>query len=222
MLHYEQSKKEKMDLIKKSGVIGIIRGIDGGFFPEFMAAAFAGGLQALEVTANTKDGFVMVAKAAGRVPGGRLLGMGTICTKEDARRAIDSGAAFLVMPHLDPEIIDLGVKHGVPVVAGALTPTEVLRAWQAGAAMVKVFPCGAMGGPSYIRELRGPFDHLPLVPVGGVRHENAADYFAAGAVAVGVGMPLFGADAVTARECGAISENVKKFIRCCPSSCKVV
>ncbi|MDA8164263.1 MAG: bifunctional 4-hydroxy-2-oxoglutarate aldolase/2-dehydro-3-deoxy-phosphogluconate aldolase [Desulfobacteraceae bacterium] len=198
-------------------VIGILRGIEGGFFGEVMDAAFGAGLQAIEVTLNTPGAERMVAANRPRVPAGRLLGMGTVRNPEEARRALAAGAMFLVTPNLDPEVIGLAIEAGVPVVAGALTPTEVYAAWQAGAALIKVFPCGPVGGPRYIRELRGPFDHIPLAAVGGVSIENLRDYFAAGATAVGVGASLFGKEALAGRNLPEIAAHVKKFIEHCRS-----
>ncbi len=193
-------------------VIGILRGVDPAFFPDLMGAAFGAGLQALEVTLNTPGGERMVADNLPLVPKGHLLGMGTIRNVPEAERAVAAGAMFLVTPNLDLEVIALARSHQIPLVAGALTPTEVFAAWQAGADLIKVFPCRAMGGPRYIRDLLGPFDHAPLVAVGGVDGDNASDYLAAGARALGVGPPLFGAQALEQRDAMAAAANVRAFI----------
>jgi 2-dehydro-3-deoxyphosphogluconate aldolase/(4S)-4-hydroxy-2-oxoglutarate aldolase len=196
-------------------VIGILRGVDGDFFGELMAAAFGEGLQAIEVTMNTPGAERIVARYRPTVPDGRLLGMGTIRNPEEARRAVAAGAMFLVTPNFDPEVIGLARKSGVPVVAGALTPTEVHAAWQAGADLIKVFPCGSLGGPRYIRELRGPFAHIPMAAVGGVTLANLREYFAAGAAAVGVGASLFGKEALAGKNIPEIAAHVKIFIEQC-------
>lgn len=193
-------------------VIGILRGVDPDFFPELMVAAFAAGLQALEVTMNTPGAERMVAACRTLVPKGHLLGLGTVRTSEEAERAVAAGAMFLVTPNLDLEVIAVARARQIPVVAGALTPTEVFAAWQAGADLIKVFPCRAMGGPSYIRDLLGPFDKAPLVAVGGVDAANATDYLVAGAQAVGVGPPLFGAPALALRDASAVASNVRAFL----------
>jgi 2-dehydro-3-deoxyphosphogluconate aldolase / (4S)-4-hydroxy-2-oxoglutarate aldolase len=211
----DTERKRRTALALEVPVIGIVRGVEGGFFGELMAAAFAGGLQAVEVTMNTPGAERMVAAHRQAVPAGRLLGMGTIRNPEEARKALAAGAMFLVTPNLDPEVIGLARKNGVPVIAGALTPTEVYTAWQAGADLIKVFPCGSLGGPRYIRELRGPFDHIPLAAVGGVTLANLQNYFAAGATAVGVGASLFGKEALAAKDVPEIAANVKKFIEHC-------
>lgn len=196
-------------------VIGILRGIDRGFFPDLMAASFAAGLQALEVTMNTEGAEEMIRRARPAVPEGRLLGMGTIRNLNEARRAVDCGAMFLVSPNLDLKVIEYARIEGIPIIAGALTPTEVYAAWEAGAGMVKVFPCAAFGGPAYIRELRGPFAHIPLAAVGGVNISNLEEYFAAGAAAVGVSASLFGAEAIRERDAAQAGVKVKNFIEHC-------
>ena len=117
----------------------------------------------------------MVAEQRPNLPAGKLLGMGTIRNLDEARKAVTAGAMFLVTPNTDAAVIAYAAERRVPVIAGAFTPTEVYAAWSAGAAMVKVFPCGAYG-PGYIRDLRGPFDQIPLVAVGGVTRENVKAY----------------------------------------------
>ncbi len=192
-------------------VIGILRGVDPSFFTEIMATSFAAGLQAIEVTMNTAGAVEMVAANRPAVPQGHFLGMGTIRNLREAEQAVAAGAMFLVSPNCDPEVIAYAKKHKVPMIAGALTPTEVYAAWAAGAELVKVFPCSAFG-PGYIKELLGPFDHIPLVAVGGVTLANVADYFAAGVKAVGVSSSLFGKEALQTRNLPQLAENVKKFI----------
>jgi 2-dehydro-3-deoxyphosphogluconate aldolase/(4S)-4-hydroxy-2-oxoglutarate aldolase len=192
-------------------VIGILRGIDGGFFPDVMAASFAAGLQALEITMNTDGVTDIVSRCRPEVPEGKLLGVGTVRNPAEARIAIGAGAMFLVTPNTDTRVIEYAAARDIPVIAGAFTPTEVYNAWAAGAAMVKIFPCGVVG-PGYIRELRGPFDHIPMVAVGGVSLENLKDYFRAGAAGVGVGPALFGADALVDGNLKDITENVGRFV----------
>ena len=199
-------------------VIGILRGIDADFFGEVMATAFANGLQAIEVTINTAGAEQIVGRFRASVPPGNLLGMGTIKNLEEARRAVAAGAMFIVTPNLDPQVIEFANRQQIPIIAGALTPTEVYAAWQAGADMVKVFPCGALGGPRYINELRGPFDHVPLAAVGGVTRDNVADYFAAGARAVGVSTSLFGREALRDRDIVRLGKEVQKFLEQCPAT----
>ncbi|MBI5103327.1 MAG: bifunctional 4-hydroxy-2-oxoglutarate aldolase/2-dehydro-3-deoxy-phosphogluconate aldolase [Nitrospirae bacterium] len=196
-------------------VIGILRGVDEAFFPDLMTAAFDAGLQAMEVTMNTEGAERIVRKNLSRVPKGRYLGIGTVRNIDEAKRALDSGAAFIVTPNTDAGVIGYARGRDVPVIAGAFSPTEVYTAWSSGACMVKVFPCGLLG-PSYIRELRGPFDDIDLVAVGGVTVGNLRDYFDAGVRAVGASSALFGKTALTDRDLKKLSGHVKKFVEACP------
>lgn len=196
-------------------VIGILRGVDEAFFPDLMAAAFDSGLQAMEVTMNTEGAERIVERNLLRVPKGNYLGMGTVRNIDEARRAVDCGAAFIVTPNTDAGVIEYARGRNVPVIAGAFSPTEVYKAWNSGAWMVKVFPSGLLG-PSYIRELRGPFDDIDLVAVGGVTLGNLRDYFDAGVRAVGASSALFGKTALREKDLKNLSEHVRKFIEACP------
>ena len=196
-------------------VVGILRGIEADFFADLMQASFAMGLQAIEVTMNTRDAEKMVAAQRPFVPVGKYLGMGTIRNLDEAERAVTAGAMFLVTPNIDLQVIGYARAQRIPIIVGALTPTEVYNAWSGGADMVKVFPCTALGGASYIRELRGPFDRIPLVAVGGVTADNVPTYFAAGAAAVGVSSSLFGKQALQVRDIDRLADNVRKFIGRC-------
>jgi 2-dehydro-3-deoxyphosphogluconate aldolase / (4S)-4-hydroxy-2-oxoglutarate aldolase len=154
----------------------------------------AGGVGAFELTLNDPEGAAIeaIAAVARHAAGGRLVvGAGTVLTTEAAERAVEAGARFLVMPHTDPVLIAWAAKRGIPVFPGALSPTEVLAAWRAGAAAVKLFPA-SVAGPNAVRELRGPFPDIPLIPTGGVTAESAAAFVRAGAIAVGIGSWLTG------------------------------
>lgn len=197
-------------------VVGILRGIDGDFFRALLPVAFGAGLTALEITMNTPGAAEIVARCRPEVPPGKLLGMGTIRNVAEAETAIGAGAMFLVTPNTDPRVIELAKGRGIPVIAGAFTPTEVYVAWAAGADLVKIFPCGVVG-PGYLRELRGPFDQIPLVAVGGVNRNNVGDFFAAGATAVGVGNSLFGQAALTEQNLDSLAVNIRQFLAAIPT-----
>jgi 2-dehydro-3-deoxyphosphogluconate aldolase/(4S)-4-hydroxy-2-oxoglutarate aldolase len=201
-------------------LIGILRGIEAETFGPLQQASFAAGLQAIEVTMNTPGAEEIIARNRGNVPGNRYLGMGTVRNLAEARRACASGAMFLVTPNVDEAVIEFAGSREIPIIARAMTPTEVYRAWDAGAFMVKVFPCRALGGPLYISELCGPFDHIPLVAVGGVNLENAHEYLRAGATALGVGIRLFGEEAVKGKNWQDVKNNVERFINSCTASWK--
>ena len=180
--------------LSEGGVVAIARHLGVTAVPAIADALAEGGIRAFELTLNDpQDDALRAIQAASRHVGGGsplAIGAGTVLSVEAARRAIDAGATFLVSPHFDPEIVGWAVERGIPMLPGAATPTEVLAAWRAGAAAVKVFPASALG-PSFLRELRGPFPDIPLQPTGGITVENAADYIRAGAIAVGMGSWLF-------------------------------
>ena len=193
-------------------IIAILRGVQADFFADLMPVSFAAGLQALEVTMNTVGVEKMIAQNLAAVPPGCLLGAGTVCNIEDAKRAVGAGAMFLVAPNTDKEVIEYGRSQNIPVAAGALTPTEVFRAWSYGADLVKVFPCGLLGGPQYIKALRGPYDTIPLLAVGGVSIDNILAYFKAGVKAVGVGESFFGIEALHDKNINELTKNVKNYM----------
>jgi 2-dehydro-3-deoxyphosphogluconate aldolase/(4S)-4-hydroxy-2-oxoglutarate aldolase len=192
-------------------LIGILRGVEGSFFKELMQVSFAAGLQAIEITMNTPGAADIVARCRGMVPENRYLGVGTVRCLEEAKVAVDCGAMYLVTPNTDVKVIEFAGDKNVPVIAGAFTPTEVYKAWSAGADMVKVFPCGVFG-PEYIKELRGPFDHIPMVAVGGVNIHNIREYMECGAAGVGIGSSLFGRDFLADKDLEGAAGNVRKFI----------
>ena len=200
-------------------VIGILRGVAPDFFRRVMETSFASGLQAIEITMNTAGAAKIVSSGIAGLPAGKLLGMGTIRNLEEAKEAVGSGAMFLVTPNTDTDVIAYARSQSVPVIAGAFTPTEVYRAWSAGADMVKVFPA-SLFGPRYIRELRGPFDTIPLVAVGGVTRDNIGDYFAAGVQAVAASTALFGRRALMDSNLDQLSESVRTFVALCSHSDK--
>jgi 2-dehydro-3-deoxyphosphogluconate aldolase/(4S)-4-hydroxy-2-oxoglutarate aldolase len=207
--------KEQNSMQLDVPVVGILRGIGADDFGSLMQASFAAGLQAIEITMNTSGAEEIIGANRNKVPAGKYLGMGTLRNLAEAERAYKAGAMFFVTPNIDVDVIAFAGSKDIPVVVGALTPTEVYKAWEAGASMVKVFPCRSLGGAQYIRELRGPFDHIPLVAVGGVTIDNVREYLQAGASGVGVGMSLFGEQAVAAKDWDAVSRNVAQFIRRC-------
>jgi 2-dehydro-3-deoxyphosphogluconate aldolase/(4S)-4-hydroxy-2-oxoglutarate aldolase len=154
-------------------------------------ALVRGGVSAVEVTLSTPRTIEELPRLVDRFGADARIGVGTVTDAGEAARAVDAGAAFLVTPVVHPEVVRVARDAGLPVYPGAFSPTEVLRAWQTGATAVKVFPA-SLGGPQYFRDLAGPFPHIPLVPSGGVRTEDVAEWFAAGAAAVSIGGPLIG------------------------------
>jgi 2-dehydro-3-deoxyphosphogluconate aldolase / (4S)-4-hydroxy-2-oxoglutarate aldolase len=172
------------------------------------------GLRVAEITLTVPGAIDAIAEVSRRIsPQRALVGAGTVTTADEARDAMRAGARFIVSPCLVPEVIDAARAEGVPVIPGALTPTEILQAFRAGAELVKVFPAQSLGGPAYIKALRGPFPDLPLVPTGGVDLDNVADYIRAGATAVGVGSELVSRDALARGDYDAIAARARQFVK---------
>ena len=173
-------------------VVAIARRLEPGVLFDVADALVAGGVCAFELTldgASALDGITELARRF--APETLLVGAGTVMDIPSAKRALDAGARFLVMPHTDTELVRFAAERGIPSFPGAFTPTEAYEGWRAGAAAIKIFPASAVG-PTFFREMRGPFRDIPLVPTGGVTIDNAAAFISAGAVAVGMGSWLTG------------------------------
>ncbi|MGH3098554.1 MAG: bifunctional 4-hydroxy-2-oxoglutarate aldolase/2-dehydro-3-deoxy-phosphogluconate aldolase [Streptosporangiales bacterium] len=173
----------------ESRLVAILRARDAEGFVETAGLLARSGVTCIEFTLTTRGAVEALGAAAGRLPAGTSLGAGTVLDADTAHAAIDAGAAFLVSPAVCTDVIEAGLARGVPTYPGAWTPTEVLTAWRAGAAAVKLFPA-SMGGPEYLQQLRAPLPDIPLIPTGGVTIESAVSYVRAGAIAVGVGSAL--------------------------------
>jgi 2-dehydro-3-deoxyphosphogluconate aldolase/(4S)-4-hydroxy-2-oxoglutarate aldolase len=179
------------EAIQSGRVIAIGRRLEPGSIVRVAAALVAGGVRAFEVTLDSPDAIAGIRALAERHADGSLLvGAGTVLDLAGAATAVRAGARFLVSPHTDVELVHWAADQGLPVFPGALTPSEILAAWRAGASAVKLFPASAVG-PSYVREMQGPLAEVPLIPTGGVTADNAAAFLAAGALGVGVGSWLF-------------------------------
>ena len=173
-------------------VVAIGRGLAPDRIAQIGEGLAAGGVGAFEITMNSPAALESITRLASRfTPEELLIGAGTVMTTDAARAALDAGARFIVMPHLDPAVIEVGMERGVPTFPGAFTPTEALRAWLAGASAVKLFPASAVG-PAFVHELRGPMPEIPFIPTGGVTIDSGPEFIAAGAVAVGIGSWLTG------------------------------
>jgi 2-dehydro-3-deoxyphosphogluconate aldolase / (4S)-4-hydroxy-2-oxoglutarate aldolase len=170
------------------------------------------GIPVAEVT-MTVPGCIDVIHELARKHPDLIVGAGTVLDKDTAQRCVDAGARFLTSPGLDLEVVEFARKQGVTVFPGVLTPTEIMAAWKAGADFVKVFPCSMLGGVSYIRTLKAPFPDVPLIASGGVSQQTAADFFRAGAVAIGVGRDLISPEAIRRREKDWIRELAQRFLQ---------
>jgi 2-dehydro-3-deoxyphosphogluconate aldolase/(4S)-4-hydroxy-2-oxoglutarate aldolase len=176
--------------LERVGLIPVLRARNASQAHAVVQAMLAGGVTVVEVT-MTVPGAVDLLKELKREYGAKLLlGSGTVTTAKQAEATIEAGAEFVVSPSFHPDVIAVTKAHKKLSIPGALTPTEVITAWNAGADYVKIFPCSAMGGASYLKSLLAPFPHLKLIPTGGVTHHTAAGFLEAGARALGVGSDL--------------------------------
>jgi 2-dehydro-3-deoxyphosphogluconate aldolase/(4S)-4-hydroxy-2-oxoglutarate aldolase len=205
------TKAEVMARIRELGVIPVVRAQSADEAAQAIEAIRAGGVDVLEVT-MTVPGAVSLIDELGRRHRDAVVGAGTVLDPETARACILAGARFVVSPSLNLDTIACCHRYGVPVFPGALTPTEVVAAWQAGADMVKVFPCGAVGGASYIKALKGPLPQIDLVPTGGVNLKTAGDFVKAGASALGVGVDLVDTKALREGQARMITERAREYV----------
>jgi 2-dehydro-3-deoxyphosphogluconate aldolase/(4S)-4-hydroxy-2-oxoglutarate aldolase len=198
------------DLFKKLPVVGILRFFTRAEVEKLVPASIRGGLCNIEVTMNTAGAEDLIRVTADLVGGKGNVGAGTVTTVETLDRALAAGATFIVTPAIVPEVIKACVDRKIPVMPGAMTPTEVLSAWRLGARMVKVFPADQLG-PGHLKALKAPFPEIPLMPTGGVTVETLPAFKKAGADAFGVGGPLFDPKQVAAGNWGWFSEQAARF-----------
>jgi 2-dehydro-3-deoxyphosphogluconate aldolase / (4S)-4-hydroxy-2-oxoglutarate aldolase len=179
-----------LKFVKKERIIAVIRARELNIGKKMAQAVAAGGIKLIEITANSDRPWELIESLRAELPACSI-GTGTILSLADVRNAISCGAEYMFTPHVDLDLIQAVRAAGIPIIPGALTPTEIMTAWQAGATAVKVFPIQAMGGVSYLQVLQGPICQIPLIPTGGVTVTTARDFLAAGALAVGLAGSLF-------------------------------
>ena len=204
-------KQEVRSLIEKVGIVPVIRASSAEEARFAADCVSKGGVPIVEITMTVPGAVEVIRKLVKTMPE-VLVGAGTVLDEESARKCADAGAQFLVTPGFDAATVAAARKLDLMIMAGALTPSEIMAASKSGADFVKVFPCGSLGGPKYIQALRGPFPQLPFVPTGGVSLETAADYIRAGAAALGVGGEMISKEALKARDGDVISKLSALFV----------
>ena len=204
-------KTAKLDLIRSTGVIAIMRAQSSEQLIAAADAIKAGGVRAIEVTMTTPGALDVIAKASARYGQDVLFGAGSVLDPETARAAILAGAGFVVAPTLHLGVVALCNRYSIPVMPGCYTPTEMLTAWEAGADMIKLFPA-SVGGPALIKAIRAPLPQLEIVPVGGVNLDTAAPFIANGAAALGVGSSLVNQKLLDAGDMGELTRRAEAFI----------
>lgn len=205
------NKTETLNRIKELGLLAVLRGPSEALTIQMVDALVAGGVTGIEVTYSTPNAPEVVRQLKATYGDAILLGMGTLTLPEHAAEAQAAGANFLVSPHVDDELAAAMRATGLPMMMGALTPTEVMRSYRLGSDVVKLFP-GSMGGPAHMKALKGPFPDIPMMPTGGVSKENVGEWFKAGAVAVGAGSELAPKDLATAGRFAEITALARDFV----------
>jgi len=204
--------KETLSIITDVAIVPVVRAASAEDAMQAVEAIYEGGVRAAEITMTVPGAVGALEKLAGVFGGKILLGAGTVLDAETARICMLAGAEFLVCPSLRPATIEMAKRYSKAVFPGALTPTEVLAAWEAGADAVKVFPCGNVGGAKYIKALKGPFPQIEMIPTGGVNLDTVADFLKAGACAVGVGGELVDAKCMKEGRYDTITERARQFM----------
>jgi 2-dehydro-3-deoxyphosphogluconate aldolase/(4S)-4-hydroxy-2-oxoglutarate aldolase len=205
-------KQAVRDRITQIGIVPVIRASSPREARLAAEAVCQGGIPIVEITMTVPGAIDVIRELAKNAASGLMVGAGTVLNADTARRCIDAGAQFLVSPGFNSQTVELAVREGMLIMAGALTPTEIITAWEAGSDLVKVFPCGQVGGAKYIKALKGPLPQIPLVPTGGVNLSTVAELIEAGAAALGVGGELVPPDALKYGNIEIIIENARKFL----------
>ena len=206
------NKQKVSDRIAEIGVVPVVRASSSREALIAAEAVCQGGIPIVEITMTVPGAVEVIRELSKSSASEVLIGAGTVLDPETARRCLDAGAQFLVSPGLNLQTVELAVREKILIMAGALTPTEVITAWNAGSDFVKIFPCGQVGGAKYIKALKGPLPQIPLVPTGGVNLNTAAEFIEAGAAALGIGGELVQAEALKSGKSQIITENARKFV----------
>lgn len=205
-----RDKKQVVDGIVGCGIMAVVRGRSDELILKAIEAVLEGGVNVIEVAFTVPNALEIIRRLAGEVSEDVILGAGTVLTPEMASDAVQAGAEFIVSPNTNVATIEMAKSKGVPVFPGALTPTEVVTAWRAGADMVKIFPANVMG-PSYLKDLHGPLPDVPFIPTGGVDLGTAREYLENGAAVLGVGGGLVNKKLMEAEDFAEIASRARKF-----------
>lgn len=206
------NKQDVIRQIVEVGIVPVVRATSADEATEAIKAIRAGGINIFEITMTVPGAVRLIEKLAEEFGHSALIGAGTVLTPEQALDCINAGAQFVISPALNFETIAMCQKHEITIMPGALTPTEIVAAWNAGADFVKVFPAGALGGASYIKSLKAPLPNIKIIPTGGVSLKTAADFIQAGASALGVGADLVDLQALRQGNENIITDRARQFI----------
>ena len=206
------TKEQILSGITEIGIVPVVRTSSAESAIKAIDAICRGGIRAAEITMTVPGALRALEKVADQFGDKLVLGAGTVLDTETARACMLAGAEFLVAPGLKLSVIEIAKRYSKVICPGALTPTEVLAAWEAGSDIVKIFPCGNVGGPKYIKALRGPFPHIEMIPTGGVNLETAGEFLKAGACAVAVGGELVDTKSIREGPYDVIEERARQYL----------
>lgn len=206
-MNRDQGLKE----IERTRIIAIVRGVHESNILPLADALLKGGVTVMEVTLNTPGALGMISKLQNNYGKQMYIGAGTVLDLEDAKNAVHAGASFLVTPNMDEEVIRWSKHEGIPIFPGAMTPTEIVKAWKAGATAVKIFPSASLG-LSYIKELMGPLDHIPMMAVGGVTEDNIKQFLKIGCYGLGIGGSLINLKEIEAGRFDWVTDKAARLI----------
>jgi 2-dehydro-3-deoxyphosphogluconate aldolase/(4S)-4-hydroxy-2-oxoglutarate aldolase len=206
-------KREVFNRMVTEGLIPVVRVSSAREAMDVADAIKEGGVSFIEITMSVQGAIDVIKELTQKYKDEIIMGAGTVLDTETGRAALLAGAQFIVSPTLNLDLIQLAHRYSAVVIPGATTPTEILTAWNAGADMVKVFPAGQLGGPEYLKALRGPLPQILLVPTGGVNLQNAGAFIKAGATALGVGGELVDKKAVKEKKFNVITDNTRAFLK---------
>ena len=206
-------KREVLNRMISEGLVPVIRVTSAQEAIDVADAIKEGGVTSIEITMSVQGAIDVIKDLAKKYKEEIIMGAGTVLDPETGRAALLAGAQFIVSPILNLDLIQLAHRYSAVVIPGAMTPTEILTAWNAGADMVKVFPAAQLGGPEYIKALRGPLPQILLVPTGGVNLQNAGAFIKAGCVALGAGGELVDKKALKEKKFNIITENARAFLK---------
>jgi 2-dehydro-3-deoxyphosphogluconate aldolase/(4S)-4-hydroxy-2-oxoglutarate aldolase len=204
--------REILQFITEVGIVPVVRTSSAETAVQAVEAMYQGGVRAAEITMTVPGAIRALEKVADRFGDKIMLGAGTVLDPETARACMLAGAEFFVTPSLRVSTIEMVKRYSKVICPGALTPTEVLTAWEAGADVVKIFPCGNVGGPKYIKALKGPFPQIEMIPTGGVNLETAGEFLKAGACAVAVGGELVDAKSIKEGRFDIIEDRARQYL----------
>jgi len=206
-------KREVLNRMVSEGLIPVIRVTSAQEAIDVADAIKEGGVTFIEITMSVQGAIDVIKDLTKKYKDEIVMGAGTVLDPETGRAALLAGAQFIVSPTLNLDLIHLAHRYSAVVIPGAMTPTEILTAWNAGADMVKVFPAAQLGGPEYIKALRGPLPQILFVPTGGVNLQNAGAFIKAGCVALGVGGELVDKKALKEKKFNILTENARAFLK---------